>query len=132
MRYIGGKSLLLENINNVITTEIPDVSSVIDLFSGSGAVSTNFKSKGYRTISNDILYFCYVLSRASIVINKMPSFRALGVGDPIKYLNELSIESTDFKIDDCFIFNNYSPNQKCERVYRHVVSRDTPEEMHFV
>ncbi len=30
MRYIGGKSLLLENINNVITTEIPDVSSVID------------------------------------------------------------------------------------------------------
>lgn len=45
MRYIGGKSLLLENINNVITTEISNLFSVIDLFSGSGAVSTNLYQK---------------------------------------------------------------------------------------
>ena len=70
MRYIGGKSLLLNNINNVITSEIPEVSSVVDLFAGSGIVSNNFKSKGYRTVSNDYLYFSYVLSRSSIMLNR--------------------------------------------------------------
>lgn len=117
MRYIGGKSLLLDNINNVITSEIPEVSSVVDLFAGSGIVSSNFKSKGYRTISNDYLYFSYVMSRASIGLNKKPDFKNLGIDDPIKYLNELTFADTNFDIDQCFIYNNYSPVGQCERMY---------------
>ena len=117
MRYIGGKSLLLDNINNVITSEIPEISSVVDLFAGSGIVSSNFKSKGYRTISNDYLYFSYVMSRASIVLNKKPAFKNLGIDDPIKYLNELTFADTNFDIDQCFIYNNYSPVGQCERMY---------------
>lgn len=117
MRYIGGKSLLLENINKVITTEIPEVSSVIDLFAGSGIVSEDFKARGYRTISNDILYFSYVMSKASIAINQKPSFRQLGIRDPINYLNALSADDTDFQVSDCFIYNHYSPNARCERMY---------------
>lgn len=46
MRYIGGKSILLDNINHVITTEVPEASSVIDLFAGSGIVSEDFKARG--------------------------------------------------------------------------------------
>ena len=53
MRYIGGKSLLLDNINGIISSEINDISSVIDLFAGSGAVSHYFKANGLKTISND-------------------------------------------------------------------------------
>ena len=41
MRYIGGKSLLLDNINGVISSEINGISSVIDLFAGSGVVNFN-------------------------------------------------------------------------------------------
>ena len=117
MRYIGGKSLLLENINSVIETYIPDVTSVIDLFSGSSAVSGNFKSKGYTTISNDYLYFSYVLTRAAIALNRKPSFRSLGTGSPIDYLNGLTIEDTDIDINTCFIYNNYSPVGDCSRMY---------------
>jgi adenine-specific DNA-methyltransferase len=117
MRYIGGKSLLLENINNVINSEIPNVSSVIDLFAGSGIVSNNFKMNGYRTISNDFLYFSYVISRCSVMLNKKPSFQNLGITDPISYLNNLKIIDTDFKIEDCFIYNNYSPVGECSRMY---------------
>lgn len=117
MRYIGGKSLLLDNINNVITSKIPEVSSVVDLFAGSGIVSSNFKSNGYRTISNDYLYFSYVMSRASIGLNKKPAFKNLGIDDPIKYLNELTFADTNFDIDQCFIYNNYSPVGQCERMY---------------
>lgn len=35
MRYIGGKSLLLDNISNVIDSYTANVSTVIDLFAGS-------------------------------------------------------------------------------------------------
>ena len=117
MRYIGGKSLLLENINNVITSEIPKVSSVVDLFAGSGIVSNSFKSNGYRTISNDFLFFSYVMSRASIGLNRKPSFKKLGIADPVRYLNALTIADTSFEIDQCFIYNNYSPVGDCERMY---------------
>lgn len=117
MRYIGGKSLLLDNINNVIKSEIQEISSVVDLFAGSGIVSSNFKSKGYRTISNDYLYFSYVMSRSSIMLNRKPTFKKLGMDNPIKYLNELTFADTNFDIDQCFIYNNYSPVGQCERMY---------------
>ena len=117
MRYIGGKNLLLENINNVINDEIPNVSSVIDLFAGSGAVSNNFKSNGYRTISNDFLYFSYVISIASIKLNQRPSFKNLGISDPIKYLNDLTFADMGYSSSDCFIYNNYSPVGDCNRMY---------------
>lgn len=117
MRYIGGKKLLLDNINNVIMSKIPEVSSVVDLFAGSGIVSNNFKSKGYRTISNDFLYFSYVMSKASIKLNKKPVFKNLGIDNPIKYLNELTLADTSFYVNQCFIYNNYSPVGKCKRMY---------------
>ena len=110
MRYIGGKSLLMDNIFSVITDEIPNVTSVIDLFAGSGVVSSEFKAKGYKVISNDYLYFSYVISRASVSVNKKPTFRKLGIKDPIKYLNELTISDTLIKLEDCFIYNNYMGN----------------------
>lgn len=117
MRYIGGKSLQLNNINDVIKSEATPISSVIDLFSGSGVVSQNFKALGYRVISNDFLFFSYTLQRCCIGINKKPSFKGLGVGEPIKYLNELEIDNSDFSIDKCFIYNNYSLVGDCERMY---------------
>ena len=95
MRYIGGKSLLTDKICGVINSEIPRVSSAIDIFAGSGAVSQSFKKAGYRTVSNDFLYFSYVMSYAAVVLNKRPCFRNLGIADPIKYLNALKPEDTD-------------------------------------
>ena len=117
MRYIGGKSLLTDKICGVINSEIPRVSSAIDIFAGSGAVSQSFKKAGYRTVSNDFLYFSYVMSYASVVLNKRPSFRNLGIADPIKYLNALNPENTDFRPSECFIYSNYSPVGDCERMY---------------
>ena len=47
MRYIGGKSLLLDNISNVIDSYTANVSTVIDLFAGSGVVSEHLKKSGF-------------------------------------------------------------------------------------
>lgn len=117
VRYIGGKSLLLDNILEVIKDNTTDVKTVIDIFAGSGAVSKCLKKNGYKVYSNDFLYFSYVLNRGTIDINKKPNFEKLGIDDPITYLNNLKIEDTDYKLKDCFIYNNYSPHDKCERMY---------------
>lgn len=117
MRYIGGKSLQLNNINDVIKTEISSVSSVVDLFAGSAVVSQNFKSSGYKVISNDFLFFSYVFQRCYIGLNKKPCFKNLGIADPIKYLNELETDDSEFSVEKCFIYNNYSPVNGCERMY---------------
>lgn len=117
MRFIGGKSLLLDEIINVIKTNTKNVNSVIDIFSGSGVVSQRLKLEGYSTLSNDFLYFSYILNRGTIALNTLPTFDKLDIKNPIEYLNSLTIDDTDIELEKCFIYNNYSPNEKCSRMY---------------
>lgn len=117
MRYIGGKTLLLEKISDVIENNCENVHSILDIFSGSGVVSDFFSREGFEVVSNDFLYFSYVLARGTVGLKSKPDFSRLNVGDVFKYLNDLTIEQTDFEIDDCFIYNNYSPTDNCQRMY---------------
>lgn len=117
MRYIGGKSLMLSHINEVINNKTENVQSVLDIFSGSGVVATNFKRCNYEVITNDLLYFSYVLNRGTICLNEEPKFEQLGIENPLDYLNKLSIKETEFVLDDCFVYKNFSPNETCSRMY---------------
>jgi adenine-specific DNA-methyltransferase len=117
VRYIGGKTLLLDLIIETIKNNTQNVQSVIDVFAGSGSVSQRLKKEGYKVYSNDFLYFSYVLNRGQIDINKPPVFNKLEIKDPITYLNNLKIEDTNFSLNDCFIYNNYCPNDSCNRMY---------------
>ena len=109
MRYIGGKSLLLEAILSAIPE---DVVSVLDIFSGSGVVSNFLKRSGFEVYSNDFLYFSYVLARGTTGINSRPEFRLLRK-NPLEVLNSIKKSVTD----DCFVYHNYSPNGGCDRMY---------------
>lgn len=117
MRYIGGKSLLLDNIQSVIDTCANDVDTITDIFSGSGAVGTHLKNHGYHVISNDLLYFSYAIARGTIGVNEIPTFDGLDISDPISYLNNIDISSLNIKDDKYFIYHNYSPNSECDRMY---------------
>lgn len=117
MRYIGGKSLMLENIKEVIENNTEDVYTVLDIFSGSGVVATDLKKNDYTVITNDALYFSYVLNRGTVCLNQIPAFEMLEIDDPIDFLNNLTLEKTEFSLDDCFIYKNYSPNADCNRMY---------------
>lgn len=117
MRYIGGKSNLLTDIKNVITQAAENVHTVIDIFSGSGAVSSFLKENGYHVIGNDILYFSYVLNRGTTAIDSIPVFRELGIENPIEYLNKLTIQDTGISPADCFVYQHYSPHDACSRMY---------------
>ena len=117
MRYIGGKSLMTERILSVIDENTDHINTAVDLFSGSGIVAATFKHQNYKVTANDALYFSYVLNRGTLCINKAPAFKKLGINDPIEYLNQLTIENTEFTPEEGFVYRNFSPNETCQRMY---------------
>jgi len=118
MRYIGGKMKLLSNIEAVISENTSGSELVFcDIFSGTGSVARHFKPK-YEVHSNDFLHFSFVIQKATIENNMTPLFSKLavvGIADPVKFLEETDIvDIGDFTF---FIAENYSPNEKSERMY---------------
>lgn len=100
-RYIGNKTNLLSMIYSVIKK--CKVSSVLDLFSGTGSVSNFLLERGYKVTSNDILYFCYCLAKGS----QLQADKEL-----LLYLNNIKVPSNR---KECFIYNNYT--QIADRMY---------------
>lgn len=61
-RYLGNKFRLLPFICRVVEEECPDISSVADIFAGTGSVASAFQDK--LLITNDILYSNYISNYA--------------------------------------------------------------------
>lgn len=60
-RYIGSKTSLLSNIDDVISKYFRNQTfTLADIFSGTGIVAEYFYEKGNKIIANDILYSNYV------------------------------------------------------------------------
>ena len=76
MRFIGCKTLLLDNIKQVIDENVKGAESFCDIFSGTSTVARYFK-RWYQVYSNDLLYFSYVLQRGTIQNDKLPAFKKL-------------------------------------------------------
>lgn len=118
MRFIGNKTNLLDNINQVLIENCNGSEKVFcDIFSGTSSVARYFKDK-YKIISNDLLYFSYVLQKATIENNQIPDFEnlksILNVNDILEYLENVDLENDNEKQ---FIYENYSPTDTCERMY---------------
>jgi adenine-specific DNA-methyltransferase len=118
MRYIGSKINLLEIISPIIYKKSHGMNDFCDIFSGTGAVGRYFK-ESFTVTSNDLLYFSFVLQKATIECNIRPIFKDLkkviGV-DPFNYFKNLDINNYNFKTPP-FIFENYSPNDLSKRQY---------------
>lgn len=119
MRYIGCKTLLLNDIERVVEENINEAESFCDIFSGTVTVAKFFKPK-YKIISNDILGFSYSIQKAIIESNSQPDFETLylakNIKDPILYFNSLQDkELENLKQEKRFFQNNYSP--KGNRMY---------------
>lgn len=120
MRYIGSKQGLLDEISQAIRTHCPEAHSVIDIFAGSGVVTKRLKEDGYRVLGNDCLYFSYCILRGTCGLNREPDFSklaAVGIGDPLGFLNGLTKENAGIDLSTCFIYQNYAPNDHCGRMY---------------
>lgn len=120
LRYIGSKTLLLENIEKIIKKHTTGRETTFcDIFSGTGVVARYFKPM-YQVYTNDTLNFSYVIQKATIENNKQPMFGGLqlqGIKDPFIYLEETPIKNIVRNDDDFFIANNYAPHEHCKRMY---------------
>lgn len=117
MRFIGSKVNLLENIKQVIEENIKDNSEIFcDIFAGTNSVGYYFKPR-YKIISNDLLYFSYVIAKGFIENNSKPTFKGLwklGINDPVTYL---SSDLFAISYGKGYISKNYAPSQNCSRMY---------------
>jgi len=68
-RFMGSKSKLLDSIWNVASQF--EFDTVLDLFSGSGAVSYMFKAQGKQVIANDYMHMASTYSKAFIENNSV-------------------------------------------------------------
>lgn len=118
MRYIGSKTNLLKHIEGEIKKFEGNASSFCDLFAGTGAVGRYFK-KDFLIMSNDLLYFSYVLQKAAIELNKVPTFESLQMElgiDPFLYFIQLDESNHQFK-QPPFFLQQYSPYGDARRQY---------------
>lgn len=106
MRYIGSKVTLLKEIKNIIDRNVNgNEKSFLDLFAGTNSVAEYFKNY-YEVTTNDILYFSFVNSMATIENNNVLLFNKLKC-DPFEYLND---DKNVINYDGCHYYtNNYTP-----------------------
>ena len=113
MRFIGCKTLLLDNIKQVIDENAPNAKSLCDIFSGTSTVARFFK-QWYEIYSNDNLYFSYALQRGTIENDSIPEFERLKeeleIEDPVTYFNNLCEEEMEtLPQEKRFFQNTYAP-----------------------
>lgn len=107
LNYIGSKHTLCPTIMEIIKNEISNLKelSFLDMFAGTGSISFNFQDIVKRSEANDLEYYSFIINYALIKCAYSSKLEAL-----LKECNELeSIEG--------LIYNNYSENDDCERMY---------------
>ena len=121
MRYIGNKQNLVETIGSILDARGIVGNSFCDLFSGTTSVARFFKRRGYRVISNDILYMSYCLQRAYIENNSIPTFDLLipnidieGNGLFASTLDMVTHHLDNIPSVEGFIYKNYTPDGTCQ------------------
>lgn len=109
MRYIGQKTKLLNNIEQLLNDKGILSKDLIfcDAFSGTATVGMYFRDKYKNIISNDNLYFSYVLTQAKLNTPDYSTMFGSLSFDPFEYFN--SVDTSDF--DTGFIYKNYAPTE---------------------
>ena len=111
-RLIGSKHNMLEHLSGVITENELTGDTFFDAFSGSASVGRYFKTR-YRIISNDQLYFSYVLQNGMVVLNELPKFDSTKINGLQNHSEKKIIQILQFLNTlppvEGFIYKHYTP-----------------------
>jgi len=107
LNYIGCKHTLLNTLLSVFQENIPDMKSLsfLDLFAGTGSVGFNVQRLTKSCDANDLELYSYIINFALLKCNYSEELSEL-----IKKCNELGMKKG-------LIYNNFSPNETCERMF---------------
>src|SRR5687767_11606299 len=67
IRYIGSKARVSSSILDIIGPPTPEGCTLVDLFSGTGAVSREAALRGWRVCANDYLRSSAVMTEAQLL-----------------------------------------------------------------
>lgn len=116
LRFIGSKTELLDEIEDILVNYLDGTEETfLDLFAGSNSVAKHFKSF-YEVYTNDLLYFSYVLAKATIENNGKCTFERLkkyGIPDPLEYLQNTPAKNSE----KGFYEESFSPTGQAKRMY---------------
>lgn len=108
-RYLGNKHSIADFIRTTIEQECPDVESIIDIFSGTGAVANAFIDK--TVITNDLLYSNYLAHYCWF----MPEdYRPGLILEIVKSLNEISTSESNYVRDN--FADTYFSADDCSKI----------------
>jgi adenine-specific DNA methylase len=120
-QYLGSKTKYIEHILKYIPV---GVDSILDAFSGSGIVSYAFKKNKYRTLSNDLLSYNAIITKALVENQNVKltdeDIEMLLADNPLKE-NFIEREFTDlyYTKDECIFLDNLHSNIiKLENEYK--------------
>lgn len=124
-QYLGSKTKYINNIINLIPS---DVKSILDAFSGSGIVSYSLKQRYYNVISNDLLTYNSLITKALIENNtiKLSDIDIEMLFEKNKNKkNFIEKEFTDlyYTKDECIFLDNLHSNiQKLDNEYKKAIA----------
>ncbi len=122
MKYIGNKFNLLGFIEESLKSGgVPLEGAFTDLFSGTTSVAEHFKKLGFSVTANDFMTYSYVMQRAFVESNEIPTFERVTedlnisvssspVQAVLDYLNSL-------EPSEGYAFNNYGAGGSENRMY---------------
>ncbi|MHC5115053.1 MAG: DNA adenine methylase [Planctomycetota bacterium] len=84
IKYIGSKRVLVPAIVDVVRA-LPDVTTVVDFFSGTSRVGHALKREGYRVVANDLLSYAHALATCYVQAD-----RESVAGDAQRLIDELN------------------------------------------
>ncbi len=122
MRYIGNKTKILSEIDNLINKKGLNIKGLtfFDAFSGTASVACHYKER-FKVIANDSLYFSYCITEAKLNSPK-DMFSNLGF-NPFIYFNEA--DAANF---NGFFAQNFAPVLS-ERMY---FSHENAQKIDFI
>ena len=90
MRYIGNKTKLLAFIGDLLGAKHITGGRALDAFAGTSAVGSFLKARGFAVAGCDIMTYSYVLQRAYVVADAMPTFDGLAAEPGLQHGHSLT------------------------------------------
>ena len=129
MRHIGSKENLLGFIESIVAAHGFTEGTFCDLFAGTTTAGRQFKRRGFRVISNDLMEYSFVFGKAYLENNIMPDFAGLPLPRQMATLFEMDTAPLEQALDYLnhlppepgFMFKNYcdvgTATQEHQRMY---------------
>lgn len=92
-RYLGNKNKLLGFIDDIIKDHCGDMTSICDIFAGTGVVGLNYNKNNIKVISNDILKSNYIPLKSFLQSHCLDTVR---IKKLIEHLNGLKVNEENY------------------------------------